>query len=222
MLYVMIALEGVLTFLSPCLLPMLPIFLAYFAGQMDDKEASVFGRLRPLGAFVVGFTLVFVALGLMINQLGTWLSGYQQIFQWVSGGILIGLGIDYLLGSPWMARFQRGSSPQGRQHWGRNVLFGATFALSWSPCVGTFLASVFALIIQMGSSWLAVRLLVTYSLGFAVPLVLTGLFFDQLGASLRWVRTHMGIIQQVAGGLLIVLGILSITGHLASWMLGMI
>lgn len=212
MQYLIAFLEGVITFLSPCLLPMIPIYLTYFAG---GGQRSVKKTLLGAGGFVAGFTVVFVAMGALAGTLGSFLKEYQTAVNVVSGLVVIFFGLNYL----GVFRF----SLFGGAH--RNVktdnlgffsaaLFGIVFSLGWTPCVGAFLGSALMLASQAGHVLVGMGMLLSYSLGLGVPFLLSAVLIDQLKGAFAWVKRNYTVINAVSGGLLILVGVAMATGLL--------
>ena len=215
--YLLTFLEGVVTFVSPCLLPMLPVYLAYFAGGADRGEP---GRMRrtlvcALG-FVLGFSLVFALLGAFAGSLGTLLVRYRRAIECVCGLVLVVLGLNYagILNVPVLARTLRPKSQVIPRSFGSSVLFGAVFAVGWSPCVGTFLASALTLAASSGSVVQGVLMLLCFSAGLGVPFVLSAVLVDQLEGAFAWIKQHYDVINRVCGLLLVVMGVMMATGLL--------
>ena len=148
MQYVISFLEGIVTFISPCLLPMLPIYISYFAG---GSERSTGKTLVCASGFVLGFTAVFVAMGALAGTVGSFLIRYQTIVNLVLGGIVIAFGLNYL--GVLKLNFLRAGGVQmrsGEMHFLSAVVFGIIFSVGWTPCVGTFLGSALMLASQQG------------------------------------------------------------------------
>ena len=216
-------LEGIITFVSPCILPMLPIYLAYFAGGagLPDEGGSASWRtiVCALG-FVAGFTAVFTLLGAIAGALGAALMRYRRIADIACGAVVIVLGLNYL-GIFSIPALQRTAGIQARivpRSFASSLVFGMAFAICWTPCVGAFLASALALALSAGSMARGVALLVCYSLGLGIPFVLSAVLVGQLEGALSWVKAHYGIIDRVCGILLVAVGVLMATGHLGAWL----
>lgn len=212
MQYLLLFLEGIITFISPCMLPMIPIYLTYFAVGRGGKETV----LRRSFAFVMGFTLVFVTLGAFAGTLGRLLVQYQTVVNLVMGGVVILFGLNYLgvLRVPLLNR-QTGPDVGVRE---MNVfsafLFGTVFAVAWTPCVGAFLGSALMLASLSGSTLQGMLMLLVFSLGLSLPFMLSALLVDQLKGAFDFIKRHYKVVNAVSGVLLIVIGILMATGHL--------
>lgn len=205
-------LEGLITFISPCVLPMIPVYVLYFTGEEEGRRK---GRtlLRAL-CFVLGFTLLFVLLGVFAATLGSLLVRYQQIVNVICGAVIALFGLHYagfLHIAPLSRTLKPGASVQSSGY-ASCVLLGAVFAVGWSPCTGPFLGSAMMMAATQGQVLHGVVLLLCYSLGLAVPFVLCALLIDQLKGTFDWIKRHYGIINRVCGVFLIVVGLLMMTG----------
>lgn len=212
MQYLISFLEGIITFISPCLLPMLPIYISYFAG---GGERTVKKTLLGASGFVLGFTVVFVAMGALAGTLGSFLRKYQTWVNLISGGIVIVFGLNYL-GVLKLKLFQgsRGCMKAGEMNFFSALLFGVIFSIGWTPCVGAFLGSALMLASQQGSMLQGVGMLLCYSAGLGVPFLLSAVLIDQLKGAFNWIKSHYTLINRICGGLLIIVGIAMATGML--------
>ena len=212
MRYLVSFLEGIVTFLSPCLLPMLPIYVSYFAG---GGQRSTGRTLRCALGFVVGFTAVFTAMGALAGIIGSLLVRYQRIVNLVSGIIVIVFGLNYLGLFRWNL-FHGGSRVLDAQDmtFFSAALFGIIFSLGWTPCVGAFLGSALALATQQGHVLEGTLMLLAYSLGLGIPFLLSAVLIDALKGAFDWVKRHYQIINLLSGGFLILIGILMASGML--------
>ena len=212
MQYVIAFVEGIITFISPCLLPMLPIYLSYFAG---GGERSLSRTVQGAFGFVTGFTLVFVALGALAGTVGGFLREHQTAVNLVSGAVVVVLGLNFL-GVIRLSLF-RGSgraAPSGSVGFFPALLLGVVFSVGWTPCVSAFLGSALMLASQQGHVAEGMLMLLTYSLGLGIPFLLSAVLIDYLKSAFDWIKRHYGIINLVCGGLLVLLGILMATGLL--------
>ena len=210
MQYVISFLEGVVTFISPCLLPMLPIYISYFAG---GGERSMKKTLSGALGFVTGFTIVFVALGALAGTLGSLLKEYQTAVNIVSGLIVIFFGLNFL-GVFKLNLFKGSNHKVNTKNMGffSAMLFGIIFSVSWTPCVGAFLGSALMLASQQGHVGEGVVMLLVYSLGLGIPFVLSAVLIDYLKSAFNWIKKHYKVINIVCGVLLILVGVLMATG----------
>ena len=218
MQYVISFLEGIITFISPCLLPMLPIYISYFAG---GGERTTQKTLRGALGFVLGFTIVFVAMGALAGTVGSFLKKYQTAVNVVSGLIVIIFGLNFL-GVLKLNLFRGGGqmsiSPNG---FFSSVLFGIIFSVGWTPCVGAFLGSALMLASQQGHVLEGMLMLLVYSLGLGIPFLVSALLIDKLKSAFNWIKSHYDLVNKISGALLICVGVLMATGTLGrflTWM----
>lgn len=204
--------EGVLTFVSPCLLPMIPIYVAYFAAGKEQQLAIV---LRNAIGFVLGFTIVFVAMGALAGMLGSFLVRYRVVLNIICGLVVICFGL-YFLGVIHLNFFKGVRGFSNRQGLGvfSSLLFGMVFSIGWTPCVGAFLGSALVLASQQGSALTGTLMLLSYSIGLGLPFILSALLIDKLKGAFASIKRHYGAITKVCGWLLILIGILMATGLL--------
>ena len=211
MQYLISFLEGIITFISPCLLPMLPIYISYFAG---GGERTTGKTLKGASGFVLGFTVVFVALGALAGTLGSFLNRYQTAVNVISGLIVILFGLNFM-GILKLNLF-RGSvrmdvNPDG---FFSSMLFGIIFSLGWTPCVGAFLGSALVLASQQGHVLEGMLMLLAYSAGLGIPFLVSALLIDKLKSAFNWIKSHYAIVNMVSGALLVFVGVLMATGTL--------
>lgn len=210
MQYLISFLEGIITFLSPCLLPMLPVYISYFAG---GGERSVKRTLSGAAGFVLGFTCVFVAMGALAGTIGSFLKQYQQLVNLVSGLIVVVFGLNFL-GVLRLHLFRGGQGGMVRDTPGflSSVLFGIVFSLGWTPCVGAFLGSALLLASQQGHAATGMGMLFCYSMGLGLPFLVSALLIDRLKTAFDLVKRYYGLVNRVCGMFLILVGILMATG----------
>ena len=212
MQYIISFLEGIITFISPCLLPMLPIYISYFGGggQRNLKQT-----LLCATGFVLGFTSVFVALGALASTLGGLLRTHQTAVNIVSGLIVILFGLSYLgLLNLHLFRGSRHTVAQSNMRFFSALLFGIVFSVGWTPCVGAFLGSALMLASQQGHILTGMGMLLCYSLGLGIPFLFSAVLIDKLKSTFNFIKQHYSIINKLCGGLLILIGILMATGTL--------
>ncbi len=213
MQYMIAFLEGIITFISPCLLPMLPIYVSYFAG---GGQRSVGKTLRGAIGFVAGFTLVFVALGALAGTVGSFLRQYQTVVNIVSGLIVVFFGLSFL-GLFKLNIFKGSQRSVNTENMGffSAALFGMIFSIGWTPCVGAFLGSALMLASQQGHIVEGMLMLLAYSLGLGIPFVLSAVLIDYLKSAFAWIKKNYTVINAISGTLLIVIGVLMMTGTLS-------
>ena len=212
MQYLISFLEGIITFISPCLLPMLPIYISYFAG---GGERTTKRTLLNASGFVMGFTVVFVALGALAGTLGSFLTRYQTWVNVIGGGIVILFGLNYMgLLKLNLFRGTRGGLNQGEMRFFSALVFGMVFSVGWTPCVGAFLGSALMLASQQGHVLEGMIMLLSYSLGLGIPFLMSAVLIDKLKGAFNWIKAHYDIINKISGGALVLVGILMATGTL--------
>lgn len=209
-------LAGLASFLSPCVLPLVPIYLAQLVGHSVYQSADgQQGQKARLGTFlhallfVLGFTLAFVALGATASTLGSFLQSYHVLLRQVGGSILVifGLHLTGILKLPifyWQKRFEYRPS---RSSYPASLLIGLIFAIGWTPCVGLILGPILGLAASAATLGQGVVLLLFYSLGLGVPFLLLGLGVNQLGRVLKWLKPHVGKIEAGTGVVMIAAGL---------------
>ena len=207
------AAAGTVSFLSPCVVPLLPGYVSYTTGLSgaDLEDSSHRGRML-LGTtlFVAGFTAWFVVVGMTTGALGGWLYEYRRLISQVLGGITVLVGLVFM-GLPLLQRDVRvhrlpavglGAAP----------LLGLLFAIGWTPCLGPTIVAVQAMALNEGTVGRGVLLSVAYSLGLGLPFILLGLAYRRTLGAVRWVRTHQVWVTRVGGLMLVVVGLLLLTG----------
>lgn len=210
---------GLLSFLSPCVLPLVPVYLTIIGGETAaaGPAALRFPLLRHSLLFVLGFSAIFILLGAGAGLLGSALSLNLLLLRQVSGGLLIALGI-YLLAAlkvPWLSYQRRLGAPAGRKvGYLRSFVIGAVFAFGWTPCVGPILGGILAMALSSDTVGRAAWMLAVYSLGLGLPFMIMGLAFDYISPALGWLKRHGLIVTVVSGLLLIGVGVAMLTNTL--------
>lgn len=212
MRYALLFLEGIITFVSPCLLPMLPIYVSYFMGAGEGEGAKRGVLTRALG-FVLGFTVLFVLMGAFAGTVGSFFVKHSTAVNLIGGAIIIALGLIYMgvLDIPIFKGVK--SSWRGGGFW-TSLLMGMVFSVGWTPCVGAFLGSALVLASQSGSVLKGALMLLVYSLGLGIPFILGAVLMEQLKTVFSWLKKHGQLVSRISGCLLFVLGILMMTGQL--------
>jgi cytochrome c-type biogenesis protein len=209
---------GLVSFFSPCVVPLLPGYLSYATGLSGaDLESARRGRM-VLGStlFVLGFTAVFVAMGTASGALGDWLIVYSREISVVLGVFTILVGIAFLGLVPWMQRDMRVHKVPAVGLTAAPLL-GVLFGLGWTPCIGPTLSAVQVLAFQEGTAGRGALLSIAYSLGLGLPFILAGLGFRRMLGAVRWVRQHQVWVTRVGGVMLIIVGLLLVTGVWDLW-----
>jgi cytochrome c-type biogenesis protein len=212
---------GFVSFISPCVLPLVPGYLAAVSGmslaEMKSGERSLLKILLPSIVFCLAFTVVFVALGMTATGLGSTLQSERGTLDKVAGAVIIALGIFFLL-TPFIPRLNREWRPDmliSRAGSGGPLIAGAAFAVAWTPCVGPTLGSILSAAATQDTVGQGGILLAFYSAGLAVPFLLTAIAFTRMTTAFRWLRDRYLIITAVSGLILITMGVLLFTGELA-------
>jgi cytochrome c-type biogenesis protein len=208
-------LAGLASFLSPCVLPLVPIYLAQLVGQSihqgdDRKQEERLITFLHAGTFVLGFTLAFVALGASASTLGELLKAHQFLLRQVGGVLLIiiGLHVAGILKIPFLYMQKRFTFQPSRPGYPASLLIGIIFGFAWTPCIGPILGSILVLAANAATLRSGVTLLLVYSLGLGVPFLLLGLGLNQVSRLLKRMRPHLGKIEFVTGLFMILVGIL--------------
>lgn len=199
--------EGVLTFISPCILPMFPVFLMYLSNESQKKGKDLI--INILG-FILGFTIVFVTLGATATAIGSALSQNRVLLQRIGGVIIIlfGLNMAGFINIKFL-NFQKGL--QMKNHTGgffSSLLFGIVFSFGWSPCLGTFLGSALILAADASTLGLGMFYLFVFSMGLGLPFLITGILFSKLEEAFNFVKKHYTLITKISGIFLVVVGLL--------------
>ena len=212
--YMITFVEGIISFISPCMLPMLPLYISYFAGDTNSDSSDIKQKTTTLSramAFVLGFTLVFVLLGVFAGSIGTFLMKYQTFVNIFCGLIIIYFGLSYL--NIVQIPFFKG---MGNQMEVKGLfsafLFGTIYSVSLTPCVGAFLGSALMLASSAGGAIKGALLLLAYSLGLGIPFLISALLIEQLQSAFTFIKKHYRIINTICGVFLILIGIMMTLG----------
>ena len=210
MQYLLLFLEGIITFISPCLLPMLPLYVVYFAAGESDKRRTLINAL----GFVAGFTIVFVLLGAFAGTVGRWMSEYTVAVNIVTGVIVIILGLNFI--GVINIRFLQGKGNMAANtkdlKFFSSILFGIVFSVGWTPCVGAFLGSALMMASRQGDVFAGIVMLLIYSLGLGIPFIASAVLIDRLKSAFDFIKRNYKSINIIAGSLLIIMGVVMATG----------
>lgn len=212
---------GLLSFLSPCVLPIVPPYLAYMSGiSMRDLRESrgVSPALLPALFFVMGLSTVFLLLGFTASSLGRMFLAYRELFAQVAGVVVMGLGLHFLglFRIPFLMREARFEGGKGGSAFGAYVL-GLAFAFGWTPCIGPILGMIITLAAAEGSVARGTALLAAYAVGLGVPFLLAAVFITRSMALMNRLKPWMGAIEKAMGALLVLVGIALVTGWMADF-----
>lgn len=216
--YLLTFTEGILTFISPCILPMLPIYFVYLAGTSESSESNL-NKSRLLKnsiGFVIGFTLVFVALGATVTSLGHFLVNNRDILLKISGIAMIVFGLNFIgiLNLRFLNIEKRIDLKVDRLGFLSSIVFGMVFGFGWTPCLGAFLGSALLLASNSDTILQGMLLLFVYSIGLGIPFILTAIAFEKFKESIRKIQKYSRAIGIISGILLIIAGILVYTDTL--------
>ncbi|MFC1903570.1 cytochrome c biogenesis CcdA family protein [Chloroflexota bacterium] len=211
---------GLLSFLSPCVVPLVPVYLASLVGPEIFTTRTAGIRLPVFLhslSFVVGFSLIFTTMGAIAGLTGFAINPSLALLNKISGGLLIGFGIFILaaLKVPWL-NFEKRLNPSLGSTTGylRSFLIGATFSLAWTACVGPILGGILAIALNSATAWSGAYLLAIYSLGLGLPFLIIGVAFDSIAPLLKRVQRYSRWVYIFSGLLLIAIGILILTNNL--------
>ena len=209
-LFLLLFLEGIMTFISPCLLPMLPIYISYFAAGTSDKRKTLFHSI----GFVLGFTLVFVTLGAFAGTVGKLLIAHSRFVNIASGIILIILGLNFMgaIRIGFLNRTHQKNTSVKDLNFISSILFGILFSACWTPCVGTFLSGALMTAATKGGTLNGISMLLVYSLGLGIPFVASALLIDRMKDTFDFVKRNYKTINMISGMLLVVVGIVTASG----------
>ena len=223
-IYLGVMLAGLVSFLSPCVLPLVPPYLGYLGGTTLDQLANSGRDERAVArrvvlaslCFVAGFTTVFVALGAGASVIGQLIQVYKAPLSIAAGLVIILFGLHFLglLHVPVLFRQVRFSADMDRASYAGAYLIGLAFAFGWTPCIGPILATVLAVAANEDSVGAGVRLLFAYSLGLGIPFVLAAVAVRPFLGFFKRFRPYLARMEQVMGGLLVVTGVLFLTGSI--------
>lgn len=210
--YLISLLEGIITFISPCMLPMLPIYLSYFAGGEENKKRALTNSL----GFVLGFTVVFVSLGAFAGTLGNLLISHTKWVNLLGGTIVLVFGLNYLgiLRISILQNFKKFDYQPKNLGFFSTVIFGVIFSIGWTPCVGAFLGSALMLAATSQNGLKGILMLLSFSLGLGIPFVFSALLLDRLKSVFDFIKRNYKIVNTISGLILVIVGIAMMTGML--------
>ena len=210
MQFLVLFLEGIITFISPCLLPLLPLYVSYFAAGEADKRRTLINAL----GFASGFTLVFVTLGAFSGTLGSLLVEHAVAVNIVTGLIVILLGLNFigLVNIGFLNRAVHRNANVKNLTFFSSVSFGIVFSIGWTPCVSAFLGSALMKASIQGGTLNGILMLLVYSLGLGIPFVASAVLIDRLKDAFDFIKRSYKVVNSISGALLIIMGILMATG----------
>jgi cytochrome c-type biogenesis protein len=215
--YFLSFIEGMITFISPCMLPMLPIYISYFAGsKASDENNHKKKAVINAGGFVLGLTTVFILLGAAAGTFGKAIRMHTMIFNIVGGLLLIAFGLNYMdiFKLNFLNNVKKLKANIKPFNFLSSVLFGIVFSIGWTPCVGAFLGSALLLAANAHDSFKGIIMLLVYSLGLGIPFIISALLLDSLKQTFNFIKRHYKIINMISGLLLVIIGLLMMFGLL--------
>ncbi len=204
--YLLTFLEGLASFISPCLLPMLPIYISYFMGEEETgKKKAVINSI----GFVLGFTLVFLSLSIFASTIGHFISGYTKYIEFIFGIIIIILGLNYMeiLKLKFLNKTKGINMKKKNLNFVKACLFGILFSISWTPCIGTFLSSALLLIAKEQDVLKGIVLMLIYSIGLGIPFIISVLLIEKLKEVFDFIKKNYKKVKIISGLILIAMGI---------------
>lgn len=206
--YLVTFIEGIASFISPCILPVIPIYISYFATDSKSTKKSIINSL----GFISGFSIIFILLGIFAGTFGKFIHQYSDYMNIIFGIFLIVIGLNYLglIFIKFLNRSKGISKLDNNLTFITSILFGIIFSLSWTPCVGAFLSSALILASTTGSVLKGAFLLLLYSLGLAIPFLITTIFLEKLKTTFDFIKKHYNIINKISGSILLLFGLWNI------------
>lgn len=206
--YIITFIEGIASFISPCILPIIPVYISYFATNNKSSKRQVINSL----GFVSGFSIIFILLGIFAGTFGTLVHKYSNYINIILGLFLIIIGLNYagIIFLKMLNKTKEINQKENNLTFITSILFGVIFSLSWTPCVGAFLSSALILAGQAGSVIKGGLLLLLYSLGLAIPFIITTIFMERIKGTFNFIKRHYNIINKLAGSILILSGLYNI------------
>lgn len=203
--YLITFVEGIASFISPCILPVIPIYISYFATESQSMKKSIINSL----GFTFGFSIIFILLGVFASTFGKLVHQYADYINIVFGIFLIILSLNYIgiLFIKFLNKTKETKTKKENLTFITSLLFGIIFSLSWTPCVGAFLSSALILASTMGSVFKGALLLLIYSLGLAIPFIVTTLFLEKMKSTFDFIKKHYNIINKISGSILLISGV---------------
>ena len=215
---------GLLSFLSPCVLPLIPSYLSILGGfgiENKQTESARFRLFFSAAGFVLGFSVVFIALGILVSKTFFFMGGFNRYINWAAGIIVIVLGLNVIFDFIKFFNYEKRPFLQKWMKPGIRGMFaafiaGAAFGAGWTPCIGPILTGVLLLASQSGKTGAAVFYLAVYSAGLALPFLLAALFLNSFLERASAFRKHLPLIRRISGILLIIIGLMILAGRFSA------
>lgn len=207
--YIVTFLEGIASFISPCVLPMLPVYISYFTGQEYEKKHKA---LINSIAFVTGFSIVFILLGVLASSIGNIILQYQNIIKILFGIVIVIFGLNMMetIKIPFLNKTLKPKIKKKEFNFITSILFGMLFSIGWTPCVGAFLGSALMIASTEGQIIKGSILLLCYSIGLGIPFIISSILIEKLKNIFTWIKEHYKIINIISSVFLIIIGIIMI------------
>lgn len=207
--YLLTFLEGIASFISPCLLPMLPIYISYFVGEDDSNTRKAF--INSIG-FVIGFTFIFLVLSIFASSIGNLIVNYIKYIKIIFGILIILLGLNYMeiLKIKFLNKTNMRKIEYKNLNFWKAIIFGLLFSISWTPCIGTFLSSALLLVAKEQDMLKGIMMMLIYSIGLGIPFVVSAILIEKLKNVFQYIKSHYSIIKKISGIILIIAGIYTI------------
>jgi len=214
--FFLLFLEGIITFISPCILPMLPLYISYFAGGIGNETKSRYNALVNSLGFVLGFTIIFTLLGTLAGTFGSFIKEQSVSINIFGGFIVILFGLNYMeiIKIPFLERSLKMNSKIKAFKFLSSVLFGMIFAIGWTPCVGTFLGAALMIAVNSQDILKGTLMLLIYSIGLGIPFVICAILIDKLKGTFNFIKRNYKVINKISGIILVIVGISIMTGYL--------
>lgn len=204
--YIFTFLEGIASFISPCILPMLPIYISYFIGE-DNKKISK-AVVNAIG-FVLGFTIIFILFAVFASTIGTVINEYIKYIKIIFGIIIIYLGLNYMeiIKIKFLNKTKQIEAKVKDLNFVKSLTFGILFSITWTPCIGTFLSSALLLIAKQQNILKGITLMIVYSIGLGIPFIISVVLIEKMKEIFKFIKQNYSIIKKISGIILILMGI---------------
>lgn len=210
--YILVFLEGIVSFISPCVLPMVPIYISYIVGTDNKKEKSILSALINSIGFVLGFSIVFILLSIFASTLGSFVSKYMNVLQIIFGIVMVILGLNFM--EVIQITFLNLSSNIKMKHdkvsFLNSLLFGILFSITWTPCIGAFLGTALMMIVTEGTIIKGILMMILYSIGLGIPFIICAVLIDKLKNTFTMIKKNYKIVKAISGIFLILIGLYTI------------
>ena len=206
--YLFTFLEGIASFISPCLLPMIPIYISYFIGENDDNNKNNKAIINSIG-FVLGFTFVFLILSILASSFGSFVSRQIKYIKIFFGILIIILGFNYIgiLKINFLNKSKGFNFKKENLNFLKSFIFGVLFSISWTPCIGSFLSSALLMVARHQNIFKGIILMLLYSIGLGIPFIISAILLDKLKKMFDFIKKHYNVIKIISGLILIIMGI---------------